>query len=99
MGYYVRSGIQIKKEILNIQEVANLFQITANKIRFYEKKGLISTPRNKRNGYREFGYNEILKIQLILTYRAFNIPINDIKAYLIDKMPLQLPSNFLNNLN
>lgn len=47
MGYYVRSGIQIKKEILNIQEVANLFQITANKIRFYEKKGLIPLQETK----------------------------------------------------
>lgn len=68
--------------IYSIKEVSNMFSINANKLRFYEKKGLIMPNRNSVSGYREFDKDDLLNIQLILTYRSFDIPIQDIKSIL-----------------
>lgn len=64
----------------NISEVANIFGITTNKIRFYEKKGLLSPLRDNENKYRVFDDTDILKIQSILLYRDIGMPIKDIKS-------------------
>lgn len=43
----------MKKEY-TIHEVAALFNITSNKIRYYERKGLLTPTRQLENGYRKF---------------------------------------------
>jgi len=45
--------------IYSIREVAELFNITTNKIRFYEKKGLLKPLRH--NDYRKFDNEDILQ--------------------------------------
>ena len=67
------------REKYSIKEVANLFNIKSNKLRFYEKKGLISPKRDPRNDYRYFDNEDILKIHTILMYRALDTPLKDIK--------------------
>ena len=62
----------------SIKEVAELFKITTNKIRFYEKKGLITAARDEENNYRYYTENDLMKLQTILMYRILNIPIEDI---------------------
>ena len=41
-----------------IKEVSELFNITANKIRFYEAKGLLLPKRNEENEYRKYNILE-----------------------------------------
>ena len=68
----------------SIKEVSEVFQINANKLRFYEKKELIKPQRNEQSGYREYSQNDLMAIQLILTYRALDIPVVDIKRVMKD---------------
>lgn len=63
----------------NIKEISELLNINTNKIRFYEKKGLIKPRRDPINDYRFFSESDLIKLQTILMYRVLNFPIEDIK--------------------
>lgn len=65
-----------------ISEVAKILNITTNKIRFYEKKGLLLPIREKDNEYRKFNAQDIIRLQSILLYRAIGLTIRDIKSIL-----------------
>lgn len=42
-----------------ISQIAEKLHITTNKIRFYEKKGLLTPMRESQNRYRKFGEEDI----------------------------------------
>jgi len=65
-----------------IREVAELFNITTNKIRFYEKKGLLKPLRDVDSEYRKFNHEDIMKLQSILLYRSIGLSIRDIRDIL-----------------
>jgi len=65
----------------NIKEVAEIFKIPANKLRFYEKKGLLN-PERGENNYRYYNEEDFIRIQTILMYRTLNLPVEDIKNLL-----------------
>lgn len=74
-----------------IKTLADLFQITTNKIRFYEKKGLLEPIRNPNNDYRLYEETDVLRLQRILLYRALGLSIDQIKTILTtdtEKTPL-----------
>lgn len=73
---------------MNIKEVANSFGVKANQLRFYEKKGLI-TPERDKNDYRVYSMDDLLRLQAILTYRSFELSIEDIKILLSDEVDLE----------
>jgi putative AdoMet-dependent methyltransferase len=66
----------------SIKEVASLLGINANKIRFYEKKGLIKPARGEENDYRYFSEEEVIKLHSILLYRALGLSVKDIEGLL-----------------
>lgn len=66
----------------SIKEAAQMFNITTNKVRFYEKKGLITAERDEANNYRYYTEKDLIKLQTILMYRILNIPIEDIEDIL-----------------
>ncbi|WP_346930943.1 methyltransferase domain-containing protein [Clostridium sp.] len=65
-----------------IREVAELFNITTNKIRFYEKKGLLKPLRDVDSEYRKFNHEDIMKLQSILLYRSIGLSIKDVRDIL-----------------
>lgn len=65
-----------------ISEIAKMSNITTNKIRFYEEKGLLLPIREKGNEYRKFNDQDIIRLQSILLYRAIGLTIRDIKNIL-----------------
>lgn len=74
-----------------IKTLADLFQITTNKIRFYEKKGLLEPIRDPNNDYRIYEEADVLRLQRILLYRALGLSIEQIKTIQLsdaDKSPL-----------
>ncbi|MDD7793603.1 methyltransferase domain-containing protein [Clostridium sp. 'White wine YQ'] len=79
----------------SIKKVAKLFNISSNKIRFYEEKGLLSPKRDHENEYRKFNDQDIIKLQAILLYRSMGIPIDQIKELLSNNNKM----NFLNHFN
>lgn len=65
-----------------IKEIATMFNITTNKIRFYEKKGLLMPIRQQDNKYRRFNQGDIFKLQSILLYRSIGLSIDSIQNIL-----------------
>lgn len=70
------------REDYTISQIAEMFNITTNKIRFYEKKGLLVPIRQSDNQYRKFNEDDIVKLQSILLYRSIGLSIDSIKNIL-----------------
>ncbi|EJO5347378.1 methyltransferase domain-containing protein [Clostridium botulinum] len=70
------------KNSYSISEIAKMFNITTNKIRFYEKKSLLAPIREEGNKYRKFNNEDIVRLQSILLYRSIGLTIKDIKNIL-----------------
>ncbi|WP_350344626.1 MerR family transcriptional regulator [Proteinivorax tanatarense] len=69
------------KKTYNIGEIAELYNIGPDSLRYYEKKGLIS-PARSDNGYRVYTLNDIWKLNIIKDLRKLNFSTNQIKNYL-----------------
>ncbi|WDV46815.1 MerR family transcriptional regulator [Clostridiaceae bacterium M8S5] len=82
-----------------ISEIAKMFNITTNKLRFYEKKGVITSSRDDENNYRYYTNDDLLKIQLILIYRQIGFSINDIKKLLNKDYKDDVINHFYNQWN
>ena len=70
------------REDYTISQIAEMFNITTNKIRFYEKKGLLVPIRQSDNQYRKFNEDDIVKLQSSLLYRSIGLSIDSIKNIL-----------------
>jgi putative AdoMet-dependent methyltransferase len=82
----------------SIKVVANRFNINPNKLRFYEKKGLIKPKRNIDNGYRTYTDEDLMAIQVIVTYRALDISLDQIKGLLEKKSDMTLVDQLFQQL-
>ena len=78
-----------------INEVAKIFNITTNKIRYYEEKQLLEPVRNSNNEYRIFNEDDIFRLQAILLYRSIGLPIKEIQ----DIFKNNTNANYLNHFN
>ena len=83
------------REDYTISQIAEMFNITTNKIRFYEKKGLLVPIRQSDNQYRKFNEDDIVKLQSILLYRSIGLSIDSIKNILKNNEK----ENFLTHFN
>lgn len=64
---------------MKINEVEALAGITKKNIRFYEEQGLLSPQRNAENGYRDYGEEEVRRLQRIKLLRKLGVPIEEIR--------------------
>lgn len=62
-----------------IGEVAKLFDISTDTLRYYEKNGLLSAEKNETNGYRYYSYETIVILMDILFFRNMDVPVKDIR--------------------
>ncbi len=65
----------------SIGEVSGRIGLSPDTLRFYEKKGIIH-PEKKKNGYRTYTYDDILKLLKIRFYRRLDFSIEDIEQIL-----------------
>ncbi len=70
---------------LHRNEMAELFNINKETLRYYESKGLITPGYDKNNGYRCYGIKDIYDLNTILLLRKLNIPIKDIQKNMKEK--------------
>lgn len=89
------------RNLLTIGEVAKLLHLSTSQIRFYERKGLIAPHSVESNGYRLYSFNEIDRLEFIVTFRQIGFSISEIKklveqeesynlAHLLDESIIQL---------
>lgn len=64
---------------MKINEVESVVGITRRNIRFYEKEGLLTPPRNSQNGYREYGEAEVAALKEIKLLRKLGVPLDEIR--------------------
>lgn len=62
----------------SIGEIANLFDISPETLRYYEKAGIISVAKNKINGYRNYTYEDLVILMDILFFRNLDVSLKDI---------------------
>lgn len=68
-----------------INKLAKLAGISTRTLRYYDEIGLLTPVRMSSNGYRIYGQNEINRLQQILFYREFGMPLDDIKKILLSQ--------------
>lgn len=74
--------------IMTIKEVEERTGLARSNIRFYEKEKLIEPLRNDKNGYRDYSEQDIENIKKIAYLRTLEIPIEDIRYIMSDKVSL-----------
>lgn len=65
-----------------IGEMAKLFDVSSDALRYYEKAGLLSLARNASNRYRNYSYDDLVILMDILFFRNMEIPVKDIRQIL-----------------
>ena len=68
--------------VWTIVEVARASGVTSRTLRHYDAIGLLPPAGVGVNGYREYGTEELLRLQQILVLRALSMPLAEIRAVL-----------------
>ncbi|MBP2634278.1 MAG: transcriptional regulator, MerR family [Firmicutes bacterium] len=62
-----------------IGEMAKLFDISTDTLRYYERAGLLSSDRHCDNGYRYYSYDDLVTLMDILLFRSLEVTVKDIR--------------------
>ena len=73
------------KDQFMIGELAELFQISTDTLRYYDKINLINPDVVGANGYRYYSLRSFFKLSRILFLKDLDIPLEDVKGYMDDK--------------
>jgi DNA-binding transcriptional MerR regulator len=65
-----------------IKEFARQTGLSAKTIRYYEKIGLLPTPRRMENGYRAYDESDVSRAKLVAGTRTLDFSLDDIKEIL-----------------
>ncbi|AUJ84630.1 transcriptional regulator [Enterococcus sp. CR-Ec1] len=69
---------------MKIKQVSENYDITPHTLRYYEQIGLLS-PNYTENGYRDYSYEDIERLNTIRDLRFFDVSLEEIKNYLDTK--------------
>ena len=69
------------KEYYQIHELAKLFDLCPDTLRYYEEKGLLHPDRGE-NRYRKYGIQDICTLNIIRSLRGLDLPTGEIRGYL-----------------
>lgn len=69
------------KDYYKISEIARLYGIGVDSLRYYERLGILQ-PRREENGYRLYSLKEMYKLNLIRDLRRLDFSMAQIQAYL-----------------
>lgn len=64
---------------MKINEAEALAGVPRKTIRFYEEQGLLSPQRNRANGYRDYGEEEVEVLRKIKLLRKLGLPLAEIR--------------------
>lgn len=69
------------KNFYKIHEIAQLFQLHPDTLRYYEEKGLLAPVRGK-NGYRMYTIQDICTLNVIRSLRELDLSAEEIRSFL-----------------
>ena len=67
---------------MKINEAAELAGVTVRTLHHYDKIGILSPAKSAGNGYRDYGEEELLRLQQILFLKEMDFPLEEIKEML-----------------
>ncbi|GGK54646.1 MerR family transcriptional regulator [Amphritea balenae] len=70
--------------MLTVSQLAKQFGISRTSILYYEREGLLLPRTRSENGYRWYGPEEINRLEKIMAYRSFGVPVAQL-SNLIDR--------------
>lgn len=77
-------------DILKVSEVARLLRLSADSIRFYEKRGIIKPKRQGDNQYRLFHMDDIRRLYDCKIFQNLGFTIAEIEGLSTDKAPEEI---------
>jgi DNA-binding transcriptional MerR regulator len=78
-----RRSTRAKKSMpYSVNQLAELAGVTVRTLHHYDAVGLLRPARGTRNGYRQYGNAELLRLQQILFFREIDLPLEEIKGIL-----------------
>lgn len=83
------------KKYFKIGEIAKLYHIGTDALRYYEKLGIL-TPKRGANDYRFYSLNDLWRLNVIRDLRALDFSMEQIKEYL-DNRSIQSTGQLLND--
>ncbi|MBP2654637.1 MAG: transcriptional regulator, MerR family [Firmicutes bacterium] len=73
------------KQTWTIGEMAKLFDVSTDTLRYYEKEGLLHSDRNSENGYRYYSYDDLFVFMDILLFRSLGVAVKEIQPLVTTK--------------
>lgn len=70
--------------MLSVTQLARHCDISRSTVLYYERKGLLHPALRSGNGYRWYGEKEIRRLENILAYRSYGLPVAQIE-HLVDR--------------
>jgi len=64
--------------MLTVTQIAKRFNLSRATILYYEREGLLLPAHRSDNGYRWYGDEEIKRLETIVAYRSYGLPIASI---------------------
>lgn len=71
--------VKCMKHKWTIGEMAKLFDVSTDTLRYYEKAGLLSSVRHCDNSYRYYSYDDLVVLMDILLFRNMEVAVKDIR--------------------
>jgi DNA-binding transcriptional MerR regulator len=68
--------------MLTISKLGKRFGLSRATILYYEREGLLEPASRAANGYRSYGDKEIERLQQIVGFRSYGVPVRDIRELL-----------------
>lgn len=63
---------------MRVNQVAKMFSITPETVRFYTRKGYLNPAINPENSYKEYSENDCNRLRFILSASRLSFSVNDI---------------------
>ena len=73
------------EKVFLIGELAGLFGISTDTLRYYDKIGLLKSGKDPLNNYRYYSLESFFTLGRILFLKSLGISVKDIKAYMTEK--------------
>jgi len=68
--------------MLTISKLGKRFGLSRATILYYEREGLLDPASRAANGYRWYGDSEVERLQQIVGFRSYGVPVRDIRELL-----------------
>ena len=77
----------LQTDSLTIAQIASIFKLNTQTLRFYHRIGLFVPSGTNSSGYRTYSFNQIYTLAMICFLRKANCSIDEIKRFLTNSKP------------